>query len=129
MQNNRHIASSLILWLQVNIEFIATDDKGAVAILRPVFYLCACRDEAECIESEIGMQSDNHFNVLPCQCRIGYTGQYCENDIDACKVNLNPCYPGVVCNDLPAPANESGYECGPCPSGFSGSGDSCQGMM
>ncbi|XP_028518064.1 mucin-like protein, partial [Exaiptasia diaphana] len=112
----------------VNISFIATDAKGAVALLRPVFHLCACQNGAKCVQQldEIQTQSDNRFAILSCECRSGYAGHYCENDVDACQVNLNPCYPGVVCKDLPAPANESGYECGPCPSGLTGKGDSCQ---
>lgn len=65
---------------------------------------------------------------MPCQCSSGYTGKFCEADIDACAINLNPCYPGVKCRDHPAPANETGYECGSCPNGFTGQGDSCQGV-
>ena len=41
--------------------------------------------------------------------------------------NFEPCYPGVPCNDLPAPANETGFQCDPCPSGYSGDGIQCLG--
>ena len=88
--------------------------------------MCACHNEGTCIKPT--NENDDRFNVMSCMCSSGYTGRYCENDIDACRVNMNPCYPGVECKDLPAPANISGYECGPCPSGFSGKGDSCQGI-
>ena len=38
-----------------------------------------------------------------------------------------PTYAGVNCTDLPAPANVSGYTCGPCPTGFTGNGAQCAG--
>ncbi|XP_020604224.1 mucin-like protein isoform X3 [Orbicella faveolata] len=66
------------------------------------------------------------MNVLQCECLNGYTGTSCESDLDACEANLNPCYPGVSCVDLPPPANISGYKCGPCPSGFTGDGSKCE---
>jgi hypothetical protein len=66
---------------------------------------------------------------MACSCGDGYTGQYCETDVDACVANLDPCYPGVTCTDLPPPANmTNGYKCGPCPSGYTGSGANCTGI-
>ena len=69
------------------------------------------------------------MNLLQCECLNGYTGKFCESDLDACEANLNPCYPGVSCVDLPPPANITGYKCGPCPSGFTGDGSKCQGIV
>ncbi|CAH3044151.1 unnamed protein product [Pocillopora meandrina] len=66
------------------------------------------------------------MKVLECGCLNGYTGTLCESDLDACEANLNPCYPGVKCIDLPPPANISGYKCGPCPNGFTGDGSKCR---
>jgi len=111
----------------VSLQVIATDSKGASSVFKPIFKLCACQNDGTCIDTP--SQDDSIFSILPCQCTSGYTGKYCAADIDACKVNLNPCYPGVKCEDLPAPANETGYECGSCPVGFSGMGDSCQGIV
>ena len=71
--------------------------------------------------------SDQRFNVLTCVCLNGYTGDLCETDLDACEENFEPCYPGVTCNDLPPPANETGFQCDPCPSGYSGDGIRCLG--
>ena len=71
--------------------------------------------------------SDERFSILSCVCQNGYTGDLCETDLDACEENFEPCYPGVDCNDLPPPANETGFQCDPCPSGYSGDGIQCLG--
>ncbi|EDO25694.1 predicted protein [Nematostella vectensis] len=51
--------------------------------------------------------------TFSCQCAVGYTGRYCENDIDECQPS-NPCYNGGTC------VNEEGaYSC-QCSDGFTG---------
>lgn len=65
---------------------------------------------------------------MSCDCQDGYTGTYCESDLDACAENSEACYRGVTCLDLPAPANITGYTCGPCPNGYTGDGKSCSGI-
>ncbi|XP_015790438.1 uncharacterized protein LOC107367263 isoform X1 [Tetranychus urticae] len=47
-----------------------------------------------------------------CYCPAGFTGKYCEKDIDECS--SDPCYNGGSCIDLP-----QGYVC-KCPSGYTG---------
>lgn len=42
--------------------------------------------------------------------------------IDGCVGN--PCYPGVKCNDVPAPG--LGFQCDPCPQGYKGNGTHCE---
>ena len=73
------------------------------------------------------VNTDSRFVYMGCACQEGFTGRFCESDIDACEMNGQPCYTGVKCIDLPAPANATGYECGPCPSGYSGNGAQCAG--
>ncbi|XP_031574160.1 mucin-like protein isoform X5 [Actinia tenebrosa] len=111
----------------VKLEIIATDNKGATSVLRPVLHVCACNNGGDCLTTnqEDADRNNSRFKIMPCQCLSGYTGRFCESEIDACEVNMNPCYPEVQCKDLPAPADVTGYECGPCPPGFSGQGDSC----
>ena len=91
--------------------------------------MCACKHDGQCVKPEEGdtANSDSKFVYMGCACQGGYTGRFCESDIDACEMNGRPCYAGVKCIDLPAPANSSGYKCGPCPSGYSGNGAQCAG--
>jgi len=75
------------------------------------------------------VNTDSKFVYMGCACQGGYTGRFCDSDIDACESNGQPCYTGVECIDLPPPANASGYECGPCPSGYTGNGAQCAGEL
>ena len=65
------------------------------------------------------------FLQVLCECKSGWTGENCSQDIDACADN--PCYPSVNCTDLPPPS--AGYTCGPCPSGMVGNGTDCRGNL
>lgn len=91
--------------------------------------MCACENGGQCVAPELGdtLNNDNKFIVQGCNCAAGYTGRFCENDIDACNFNGNPCFSGVNCTDHPPPANITGFDCGPCPSGYSGDGIVCTG--
>ena len=75
------------------------------------------------------VNTDSKFVYRGCACQGGYTGRFCDSDIDACEMNGQPCYAGVKCIDLPPPANASGYTCGPCPSGYTGNGAQCVGGL
>ncbi|CAH3044997.1 unnamed protein product [Porites lobata] len=89
--------------------------------------MCACNNDGQCIEPEEGdsINTDIKFIYMGCACQGGYTGRFCESEIDACELNGQPCYIGVTCIDLDPPANVSGYICGPCPTGFTGDGAQC----
>ncbi|XP_078353037.1 mucin-like protein [Oculina patagonica] len=110
-----------------NLSFVATDDKGASATWSPTINMCACDHGGQCVPPDEGdiVNTDNKFVYMGCACQGGYTGRFCDSDIDACEMNGQPCYTGVNCIDLPPPANASGYECGPCPPGYTGNGAQC----
>ena len=108
-------------------------DGTATTVLSPVIYVCACLNDGSCFHEEEDSEENNanntaRFNILSCSCKDGYTGSFCDSDLDACEENSQPCYPGVTCTDLPPPANETGFHCDPCPSGYSGDGIDCTGM-
>ena len=52
-----------------------------------------------------------------------YGGRFCEVDQNGCSEI--ECFRGVVCFDVPAP--DVGAVCGPCPDGFTGDGEKCNG--
>ena len=93
--------------------------------------MCACQHDGQCVEPKEGdaNNTDSKFIYMSCECQGGYTGRFCDRDIDACEVNGQPCYAGVDCTDRPPPANSSGYICGPCPSGHTGDGAKCVGGL
>lgn len=110
------------------------DDSHQATVLRPVINVCVCRNLGQCTTVNKNDLSTNanttgeRFRLLPCACPDGYTGALCEQDLDACEENFQPCYPGVQCTDLPPPANQSGFKCASCPSGSTGNGVECKGM-
>lgn len=112
---------------RVKFTFIATDEFNASVSSIPTIKMCVCENGGECVAPELGdkLNNDNKLIVQGCTCASGYTGRFCENDIDACTFNGNPCFTGVNCTDKPAPANITGFSCGPCPSGYSGDGFEC----
>ncbi|XP_078613336.1 uncharacterized protein LOC144882991 [Branchiostoma floridae x Branchiostoma japonicum] len=110
-----------------NLKILVTDAGGASALYWPTVYLCSCENGGSCATSGGAQSSSNNtrFVMQECTCAAGYTGSNCESDIDACAANYQPCYAGVRCIDLPAPANISGYQCDSCPTGYSGNGQRC----
>lgn len=107
-------------------------DGTATTVLAPIINVCACQNQGMCIQQEDNEDNSvsnntEKFNILSCVCQNGYTGSLCKEDLDACAENQQPCFPSVICTDLPPPANESGYTCEQCPSGYSGNGEQCDG--
>ncbi|XP_078690041.1 mucin-like protein [Branchiostoma floridae x Branchiostoma belcheri] len=98
----------------------------------PVVYMCSCQNGGNCDASVDPDPSvaggENKFFRRTCSCATGYHGERCEMQVDACVVNLHPCFPGSNCTDLPPPAGHGadGYICGPCPDGYTGDGYNCQ---
>ena len=123
--------NKLFALLQFNLSFVATDDKGASTTWSPTINMCACDHGGQCVPPEEGdgVNTDSKFVYMGCTCQGGYTGRFCDSDIDACESNGQPCYTGVECIDLPPPANASGFKCGPCPSGYTGNGAQCVGKF
>ena len=110
--------------------FLVMDSNGSASELRPLVRLCPCQNNGSCVEDEDvqrQLNSGARFIVLSCECPAGLTGQFCESNFDACVENNDPCFPGVECVNVPPDANQTGYACGPCPSGYHGDGATCIG--
>ncbi|XP_028411917.1 neurogenic locus notch homolog protein 2-like [Dendronephthya gigantea] len=77
-------------------------------------------DVNECVVSQ-PCSNGRCINEQPgfsCSCFAGYTGDLCQNELNECA--SNPCFLGVSCTDMIA-----AFKCGPCPSGYTGSGEFC----
>ncbi|XP_038046067.1 uncharacterized protein LOC119720468 [Patiria miniata] len=109
---------------KVKIGFLATDGK-ANATLEPIVKLCDCQNDGTCLfdqyASGVNIVQDR-FGVVLCQCEPGWSGEFCEENYDACADN--PCFLNVDCVDEDPPSLNS--TCGPCPAGLEGDGKSCQ---
>ena len=119
----------VIIILQIDIEFVIADDSKQATVLRPEINVCACHNQGTCVpvDENDADNSGARFKILSCECQNGYTGTFCEADLDACEENFQPCYPGIQCIDLQPPADASGFDCGPCPDGLTGDGIQCTG--
>ncbi|KAK6180960.1 hypothetical protein SNE40_008919 [Patella caerulea] len=115
----------------VSISFVVKDSKDALSgPLNVQVRLCSgCNGRGTCDHSRTIQprdETDNPlFQLVACICNTGWEGADCNSDIDAC-VNA-PCLVGQTCTDRPA-ANHTvsniGYDCSPCPDGYSEQGDS-----
>lgn len=89
---------------------VATDSLGSTP-LNPCLPN-PCAHQGACTVSGLG---------FACACEPAWDGATCELDRDGCAVS--PCFDGVVCTDVTAPA--AGFGCGECPMGYNGDGQTC----
>lgn len=54
-----------------------------------------CRNSGQCLDA-----GNTHY----CRCQVGYTGSYCQDQVDECSPN--PCQNGAICTDY-----LGGYSC------------------
>ncbi|XP_038045830.1 uncharacterized protein LOC119720271 isoform X3 [Patiria miniata] len=109
---------------KVSIGFLATDGR-ANATLEPIVKLCDCENDGTCLFDQFVSGTnlvEDRFGVVLCECQMGFTGESCDMDYDACADN--PCFTGVACTDEAPPSYNS--TCGLCPEGLEGDGRSCQ---
>jgi hypothetical protein len=85
------------------------DDSGSETGVGDPCGDVTCDPNAQCIDNE-------------CECDEGWLGDGIEC-IDPDDCDVEPCYPGVDCMDVPSPG--TGYICAPCPEGYEGDGEEC----
>ncbi|XP_067950366.1 uncharacterized protein [Watersipora subatra] len=99
---------------------ITVSDGSANAVFTPQVALCYCENSGVCKSVE----STASWYVKPCECTTGWTGDFCEVDIDGCAES--PCF--TTCTDVVASKVESQgseFVCDPCPAGLGGNGQTC----
>ncbi|XP_035686822.1 mucin-like protein [Branchiostoma floridae] len=115
-----------------NLQVDVFGSDNTTAQYWPAVYMCSCLHGGNCDGSgdpdPALAGGETKFVQRSCTCAPGYTGDRCEEDIDACLLNFNPCFPGVQCEDVPAPAGDGpdGFTCRDCPSGYTGNGFDCE---
>uniref|UniRef100_H2ZSP4 Uncharacterized protein n=1 Tax=Latimeria chalumnae TaxID=7897 RepID=H2ZSP4_LATCH len=99
---------------------VRANDSKASSEIGLTLVLCNCTVNSTCNFN--GKKTEQgQIKTAGCNCTAAYTGEYCEDDLDACQDN--PCFRNDSCKDYKAP--EEGYSCGPCPEGLSGDGKIC----
>ncbi|EDV26971.1 uncharacterized protein TRIADDRAFT_54443 [Trichoplax adhaerens] len=104
----------------ISFKFVATDSKGARSEFTPQIILCYCPNNGTC-DYTVETARINNIDVVECVCDSAWTGDNCTQDYDACSDQ--PCFDNVTCIDNIVPL--SGYQCGDCPSGYTGDGLKC----
>lgn len=78
--------------------------KSVILVFNSVFPTCMmlgvevahlCRNSGQCLDA-----GNTHY----CRCQAGYTGSYCQEQVDECSPN--PCQNGAICTDY-----LGGYSC------------------
>ncbi|XP_048727085.2 uncharacterized protein LOC125645542 [Ostrea edulis] len=111
------------------ISIIAVDSQGAQSPSLDVsVILCTgCSDRGDCDYVNVIPSDNDRFHTAACSCNIGYSGDNCENETDACL--QSPCPLGRDCTDL-SPEEEArlgrGYNCSECPTGYKDVNNKCE---
>ncbi|XP_040205585.1 uncharacterized protein LOC120936885 [Rana temporaria] len=119
--------NGMLVWLPtssfpVNVSVIANNSKTATSVVLTLV-LCNCTNNGSCLyDSQLSLGNETTtFLVAGCNCSAAWTGMYCEENFDACK--QNQCFDNSTCEDKKAP--DTGFECGTCPPGLTGDGETC----
>lgn len=97
-----YIVCEFVCWLncmQISHDKIAfkknTNNLTSHPLCKGVDVAHLCRNSGQCLDAG---------NVHYCHCQAGYTGSYCEEQVDECTPN--PCQNGATCTDF-----LGGYTC------------------
>ncbi|XP_055997524.1 uncharacterized protein LOC125645548 [Ostrea edulis] len=111
------------------ISIIAVDSQGAQSPSLDVsIILCTgCSDRGNCDYVNVIHTGNDRFHTAACICNIGYSGDDCEVETNACQ--QSPCPLGRDCTDL-SPEEEvrldRGYNCSECPTGYKDVENKCE---
>ncbi|KAJ8038778.1 IgGFc-binding protein [Holothuria leucospilota] len=124
-------SDGLVVWNPVSLDQVslvvqASDGEGAFSAVQPTLIICNCQNNGTCQEDVFVEGSDvldNKFAVATCNCSEAWTGDFCEDDFNACLDD--PCFPGITCFDNEAPLTGNRCGDGTCPEGLIGDGFKC----
>lgn len=87
-----------------------SDSDIASTLLKKIKYTLLVKFHLVCVGVDVAHLCHNSGqcldagNVHHCLCQVGYTGSYCEEQVDECTPN--PCQNGATCTDF-----LGGYSC------------------
>lgn len=106
----------------VDISFVAVDKHGSMSAEQNVIInMCGCSEHGTCLFDQLanGQYYSSIFRVVACQCDVGWTGEYCEENFDGCADS--PCTMGTTCTDVHPVEHAQGgkaFFCSECPKGY-----------
>ena len=110
---------------ETNVTFLVQDTKNGSSTLSPSITLCGCVNGGICFVPQASSPETeavaSTFLVMSCNCSVGQTGEFCEEQKDFCRgETTTPCHPLVTCTNHP-----TNFTCSPCPTGYEGDGMIC----
>ncbi|KAI0231854.1 hypothetical protein LSAT2_017799 [Lamellibrachia satsuma] len=120
-------SSGLFTWTPRNKDvvalcFVAVDKHGSMSAEDTVnIKMCGCSEHGKCLYDQLayGQYRSSAFRLVACQCDIGWTGEFCDDNFDGCADT--PCMMGTTCTDVhPVEHAQTGkaFFCSMCPKGY-----------
>ncbi|XP_041125850.1 mucin-4-like [Polyodon spathula] len=112
--------SGILTWIPTSVKPLivtveAVGENNMTAILQPMFVVCNCGTNGECVFADTTRVGDSALYETSCKCNASYIGKNCQIKQSICETVS--CYPGVVCNETTG--------CAQCPAGKEGNGIQC----
>ena len=125
LNSTGHLLLNITSLPSLSLYLTSSDSNDTTKSKQITILLCDCKNNGTCIEDSafLPLDSNGHYR-LPCDCKTGFGGEYCENNLMGC--GQHPCPSFTTCETDSSSAH--GYRCVDCESGYQyNSEDKCVG--